>query len=150
MRLPVANSQSVDFIVPSKGMAGAVPPDRLHAPRSVTLAWQELVCIFKGLLRLGPPQDSNYAPAIGWSVESLVPKTGRLVPLWYLTQNMPHGADAGSCRSPAIPKRFCRPASIDPAIKYFTSKTVIFRFGTPDATFPAFQLHPAAEGNPSL
>ena len=150
MRLPVANSQSVDLIVPSKGMTGATPPDRLYAPRSVTLAWQELVCIFKGLLRLRPPQGPNCALAIGWAVESLVPKTGRLVPLWYLTEDMPHGEDAGSSRSPAIPKRFCRPAHINLQSTYFSSKIANFRFGTPDATFPAFQLHPAAEGNPSL
>ena len=147
MRLPVANSQSVDLIVPSKGMTGATPPDRLYAPRSVTLAWEELVCI---LLRLRLLPGPTCGRGLTRVIESLVPKTGRLVPLWYLTQNMPHGVDAGSCRSPAIPKRFCRPASINPASKYFTSKTVSFRFGTPDATFPAFQLHPAAEGNSSL
>ena len=148
MRLPVANSQSIDFIVPSKGMAGALPPGRWRTRHSVMLMRQELVCIFKGLLRLRPLQGPTYVRALTRVIEPLLPKTGRLVPLWYLTQNMPHGADAGSCRSSAIPKRFCHPARINPKSKYFSSKITSFRFGTPDATFPAFQLHPAAEGNP--
>src|ERR1700759_4289050 len=138
MRLPVANSQSFDFIVPSKGMAGAVPSGRWRTRYAVMLAWRELVCIVKGLLRLRPLQGPTYVCALAQMIDSLVPKTERLVPLWYLTQNMPHGGDAGPCRSSAIPKRFCRPAHINLQSTYFSSKIANFRFGTPDATFPAF------------
>jgi hypothetical protein len=148
MRLPVANSQSVDFTVPSKGMAGAVPPGRWRTRHSVVLTQQELMCIFKGLLRLRPLQGPTYVRALTRVIEPLVPKTGRLVPLWYPTQNMPHREGVGFFGPSTIPKRFRRPACVDPASKYFTGKTTSFRFGTPDATFLAFQLHPAAEGNP--
>ena len=150
MRLPVANSQSIDFIVPSKGMAGALPPGRWRTRYAVMLTRQESVCIFKGLLRLRLLQGPTYVRALTRVIEPLLPKTGRLVPLWYLTQNVPHGGDPGFFGSPVIPKRFCRLARINPKSKYFSSKITSFRFGTPDATFPTFQLHPAAEGNPLL
>ena len=129
-------------------MAGAVPPDRWRARDSVMLTWQDLVCIFKGLLRLRPLQGPTDIRALTRVIQSLVPKTGTLVPLWYPTQNMPHREGVGFFGSSTIPKRFRRPASINPTSKYFTSKNVSFRFGTPDAAFPASQLHPAAEGNP--
>jgi hypothetical protein len=148
MRLPVANSQSVDFIVPLEGTVGAILPGRLHPPPLVALTSQRSACVFKGLLGLRPAQAPTYIRTVTWAIESLVPKTEPLVPLWYVTQNMPHGEDGGFSRFPAIPKRFRRPASINPKSKYSSSKIASFRFGTPDAAFPAFQLHPAAEGNP--
>jgi|ERR1700722_8860444 hypothetical protein len=148
MRLLVANSQPVDFLLPSGAMLAALLPGRLRIQTSVTASWQGLTSIFKGLLKLRPSRDPTCPLAPGWAIEFVVPKRGQLVPLWYLAQNMPHGKGARFLRSLIVPKRFRRPASIDPARNYFSSKITSFRFGTPDAAFPHSNCIQQRKGTP--
>jgi hypothetical protein len=112
MPLPVANSQPVVLILPLGGVLAAFLPGRLHILNSVTAMWQGLSFVFEGLRRLRPSRDPTCSLAVRWSHGPEVPKRGQLVPLWYLSQNVPDGKDAGSWSFPIIPKRFHRPVSI--------------------------------------
>jgi hypothetical protein len=125
MRLPVANSQPVDFILPAGGMLAAFLPGRWRILNSVTPTWQGLASILEGLLKLRPSRDPTCSRAVGWAIESVVPKRGRSVPLWYLTQNMLHGEDAGFLSSPIIPKRFRCSVPMNSSSNYLAVKSLI-------------------------
>lgn len=125
MLLPVANSQPVDFILPSGGMLAAFLPGGLHIRNSVTPTWQGLASIFEGLLKLRPSRDPAGAAAVGWEIDSVGPKRGPSVPFWYLAQNMPPGQDAGFWNSPIFPKRFHHRAAINPTGTYLAVKSLV-------------------------
>jgi hypothetical protein len=125
MRLPVANSQPVDFILPAGGALAAF----LHGPwrllNTVTPTWQGSASIFEGLRELCPSRDLGCRRAVGRAIECVVPKRGQSVPLWYLTQNMLHGEHAGFLSFPIIPKRFRCSASLDPTSMYLAGKSPV-------------------------
>jgi hypothetical protein len=125
MPLPVANSQPVDFILPAGGMLAAVLPGRLHILNSVKPGWQGSAATFEDAMKLRPSCDPACSRAVGWAIKSAVPKRRLSVPFWYLIQNMLHGEDPGFLSSLIIPKRFRRPALIDPAGSYLAVKSPV-------------------------
>jgi hypothetical protein len=125
MRLPVANSQLVDSILPLGGVLAAFLPGRCRILNSVTPTRQGLASIFEGSLKLRSSRESSSSRAIAWAIECVVPKRGASVPLWHLKQNMLHGEDAGFLSSPIIPKRCRCSASISPASNYLAVKSLV-------------------------
>jgi hypothetical protein len=158
--LLAVNSRLLDVIVLSADVADSGMPRQLVDPlRSLPLC-RALSCRLRDLLTLCPPQGpTNYhigssLPAFKTEqtesgMRSTIPKTERLVPLLYLTQNMSHGLNRTCWQVRKIPKWILLSSAVSYKLVIPSVKKQLFRFGTVDAEFPLVKLHPAAKGNPS-
>jgi hypothetical protein len=158
--LLAVNSRLLDVIVLWADVAGSGMPRQLVDPlRSLPLC-RAFSCRLRDLLTLCPPRGpTNYrvgsslpafmAELAESGMPSTIPKTERLVPLSYLTQNMSHGLNRTCGHVRKIPKWFLLSSTVSYKLVIPSVKQPLFRFGTVDAEFPLFKLHPAAEGNPS-
>jgi hypothetical protein len=156
--LPAANARFLDVIALSADATERDKPCQLRDPRGLLPQCRRCSSRSRDLLTLcrlrGPTNYrvgdglSAFMPGLAQGRRPMIPNSERLVSFWYLTQNRIDGRNRGCGQALKIPKRSVCLSSVNHKLLIPSVKQPLFRFGTPDAAFPLFQLHSVAEGNP--